>query len=82
MTAILDPYAALTGTPVFASPYVKPGQIVQTDDGVYFHSHLSARGRKRRKHGRSRPAKRTWKVKYVRYQPELDKLLKDTGKYI
>lgn len=64
----------LYGMPVFTSHLVEPGEVVVIGRRCYVHSHLSIRGRKRRPHGRPRNVRREWKVRYVRYEPVLDRL--------
>ena len=66
--------AALAGVPLIPSPYVREGQLVQTDDAIYFHSRQSVRARRRRPHGRTNGPKR-WKVRRVTYQPDFDRLV-------
>lgn len=64
----------LTGIPLFPSRHTPEGKLIQTADGIYFHSRLSTRGKMRRPHGRGRPAKRHWKSKTVLYQPDYERL--------
>lgn len=63
----------LDGIRIFLTPYVDEKSMVQTKDGIYLHSRLSCRAKRRRPHGRTNGPRR-WKVKYVRYQPVWDRL--------
>jgi hypothetical protein len=65
----------LIGTPIRASALVPEDKILQINGELWFHSRLSARGKMRRRHGRPRNHPRRWKVRYVRYQPALDRVL-------
>jgi hypothetical protein len=67
------------GVPIKTSPLIPEDQIVRIGGEVWFHSRISARGRTRRKHGRPRNAPRRLKVRFVRYQPALDKVLATGG---
>ena len=73
MTDLLG--GALLGTPVYTSPMVPEGQVVRVENAIWFHGRISQRQRVRRKHGRPRNAPRRLKIKYVKYQPELDRAL-------
>lgn len=68
-----DPFSVLMGIPMFPSPYVPEDQLIRTSDGIYFHSRISIRAKRRRPHGRTNGPRR-WKIKYVRYQPVYDRL--------
>jgi hypothetical protein len=70
-----DSFARMFGTPVYTSSLIPEDQIVSLDGALWFHSRISARGRMRRRHGRPRNHPRRLKVKFVRYQPALDRLL-------
>lgn len=58
----------LYGIPVIGSPLIPRGQVIVVNNGkaLYYHERMSARGRRRRAHGRSRPAPRRLKVKHVK----------------
>lgn len=68
---------ALTGTPMFASSSVPLGNIMHTKRGIYFHQHTWVRWRKRRGHGRARPAPRRVKVLEIRTvtEPAIEELM-------
>lgn len=63
------------GVPIYTSPFVPEGKVITMQGATWFHSRMSARAKMRRNHGRPRNAPRRWKVRYVRYQPDLDRVL-------
>jgi hypothetical protein len=67
----------LYGIPVYGSALIPRGQVIVVNNGkaLYFHERISARGRFRRAHGRSRPAPRRLKVRYVKVS-ELENIFK------
>jgi hypothetical protein len=70
--------SGLGGIPLRTSPLIPEGTVIRAEGAVWFHSRISARGRMRRKHGRPRNHPRRLKMKYVRYQPDLDRALEAT----
>lgn len=73
MTSWLFP-PPLGGIPLRTSELVPEGQVIMGGGAAWFHSRLSARARMRYPHGR-RNGRRRWKVRYVRYQPDLDRVM-------
>lgn len=75
------PLPDYSGMLLQGTPWVAPGTMYvdQARQVIYFHERSRSRWRKRRPHGRGRPAKRRWRLKVVRHS-ELDRILKEVGR--
>lgn len=64
----------LAGVALVGSPHVPEDTLYEINGRLLYHSRLSIRQRRRRPHGRGRPAPRRWKGEVVTYAPMLDRI--------